>query len=283
MPLFRHRLLCSIKQGSRKLHPRVGKLDVAPDTHQGYKMKRVCLAIAVLLSVCTAISAQDTIIFMNGDEVITRVREVSDTELKYSLWDNQDGPVYVKRAAEVFMVKYHNGRKEVISNNTSQKQSVISRVDYGKMEYNRGDLIIDGHKLTDNDVLEIFGDLATESYLSACSQRRRGNLLIALGWVEFGGGIALLAISKAFDYSIDFLAAYYTGLSALSLGLVEVPVGYILKGISNGRLSNMADKYNNTHGYCDNFSIKITPTIVYASTETSTLNCGFGAGLSIKF
>ena len=70
-------------------------------------MKKLYLITVTLLMGAGTVFAQDTIVFRNGDELKVKVKEVSDTELKYQLWNNQDGPMYTKRVSEIFGVRQH--------------------------------------------------------------------------------------------------------------------------------------------------------------------------------
>jgi hypothetical protein len=67
----------------------------------------------------------DNIILQNGEEVMARVLEVTVEEIKYKRCDNLDGPVYSIKKADVFMIKYANGTKDIFatSNNTAAKAS----------------------------------------------------------------------------------------------------------------------------------------------------------------
>lgn len=51
----------------------------------------------------------------NGDEVKAKVTEVGTNEIKYKKFDNPDGPVYSATKSDVFMIKYENGTKDIIS------------------------------------------------------------------------------------------------------------------------------------------------------------------------
>lgn len=70
-----------------------------------------------LLSVCllaTSLTyAQDNLVFRNGTELSVKVLEVSPTQLKYRRQDNPDGPVYTMSVANILLVKYANGTKDV--------------------------------------------------------------------------------------------------------------------------------------------------------------------------
>ena len=55
----------------------------------------------------------DLIILRNGDEVSAKVLEISPIEIKYKKCTMPDGPLYVVKKSDVFMIKYQNGTKEV--------------------------------------------------------------------------------------------------------------------------------------------------------------------------
>lgn len=74
-------------------------------------MKRVLFTLLALVSLSAF--AQDIIICRNGDEIQSKVLKISKTEVEYKKWTNQDGPAYTIEKAEVFMIKYQNGDKDV--------------------------------------------------------------------------------------------------------------------------------------------------------------------------
>lgn len=55
----------------------------------------------------------DEIIFKDGRELKGKVTEITQTEIKYRKCDMPDGPVYVVKKTEVFMIRYANGSKDV--------------------------------------------------------------------------------------------------------------------------------------------------------------------------
>lgn len=89
-------------------------------------MNRLFFLIICFL-IPTVIYSQDIVIFTNGDEIKAKVTEVSENEIRYKTWDNQDGPIWIKSATEIFMIRYENGSKQtftVVKNQTAfQKQS----------------------------------------------------------------------------------------------------------------------------------------------------------------
>ncbi|WP_276721049.1 hypothetical protein [Alistipes sp.] len=67
-------------------------------------------------------SAQDVIIRKNGDEIQAKVLAVSDSEIDYKKWSNQNGPTYTMSKDDVFMIKYINGDKDVFND---ESRSVV--------------------------------------------------------------------------------------------------------------------------------------------------------------
>lgn len=56
----------------------------------------------------------DVLIFKDGSEIRVRILDINLTEVKYKKCDSPDGPNYVNRKSELFMVKYADGRREVL-------------------------------------------------------------------------------------------------------------------------------------------------------------------------
>ena len=62
----------------------------------------------------------DKLIFRDGNELRVKVLEISPQEIRYKKCDMPDGPFYVSRKADIFMVKYANGTKELFEATTPQ-------------------------------------------------------------------------------------------------------------------------------------------------------------------
>ena len=59
--------------------------------------------------------AQDFLTKRNGEEVAVKVVEITPAEVKYRRTDNPDGPLISVWRTDVFMIRYANGTKEVLS------------------------------------------------------------------------------------------------------------------------------------------------------------------------
>ena len=89
----------------------------APATYRSTKllpiMKKLFYLLFFLLGLGRTLHAQDLLTKRNGEEIPVIVLEVTPTEVKYRRADNLNGPLYTVPRAEVFMVKYINGTKQL--------------------------------------------------------------------------------------------------------------------------------------------------------------------------
>lgn len=77
-------------------------------------MKRFFLLVAFITTTLLA-AAQDVIVMHDGSEVKSKVRQIGTSEVKYHKFENLDGPIYTVPRSEVFIIRYENGSKEVIT------------------------------------------------------------------------------------------------------------------------------------------------------------------------
>lgn len=62
----------------------------------------------------------DILVLKNGDEVNVKVLEISPIEIKYKKCNMPEGPLYVVKKSDVFMIKYANGSKELIKSEATE-------------------------------------------------------------------------------------------------------------------------------------------------------------------
>ena len=74
-------------------------------------MKRILFLFLIGLS-CNLVFAQDIIFKHNGDEIKSKIIEITDETIKYKEFEFQDGPIRNIKITDVFMVIYENGRRE---------------------------------------------------------------------------------------------------------------------------------------------------------------------------
>lgn len=65
----------------------------------------------------------DIMTLKTGSDMLVKVVEIGINDIKYKDCDNLDGPVVVIRKADVFRIKYLNGKVETFTNNNEASQS----------------------------------------------------------------------------------------------------------------------------------------------------------------
>lgn len=83
-------------------------------------MKRF-FSIFISILLAGILHAQDVIIFTDGTEQQALVTEISDTEVRYKAWNNQDGPTRVKKVTDIFMIRFANGTTQTFT--TAKQQT----------------------------------------------------------------------------------------------------------------------------------------------------------------
>ena len=83
-------------------------------------MKRIVYFILTLGLFTTSIYSQDVITKKTGDDIISKISEITQTEIKYKKFDNLQGPTFSILKSEVLMVRYENGTKDIFSETTTQ-------------------------------------------------------------------------------------------------------------------------------------------------------------------
>lgn len=73
------------------------------------KIFKFLLVSLIFLGVAKIAAAQDVIVKKDSSTILSKVVEISSTEIKYKKWSNQDGPTYLININEVMSINYANG------------------------------------------------------------------------------------------------------------------------------------------------------------------------------
>ena len=256
-----------------------GVLGVDAAKKKGKNMNKKRLLMLLLLSLSLGVAmAQDVIVKKDGSTILSKVLEISETEIKYKKWSNQDGPMYTISRNEVNSINYQNGELELITNGTNANQSF--GFTNGKMERVGRELVLDDRELSDEEILSLVGQENYETYLSARTQIGIGRAFTIL----FGGSLGatiLLALTLnggGIDHQNILAAAIVTG----TVTDVSFPLMLIFKGIGKGRMNWVADEYNK-NGRASAFSYQLSPSILKCNSMESQNSLGLGLTFSINF
>ena len=238
-----------------------------------------------LLCLAGMAMAQDVIVMKDQTTVMSKVLEISSTEIKYKKWDNQDGPTYSVLRSEVVSINYQNGEVESFTgttNNQSSQQNINPQQvqDYNYYMTHKGtSLYLNCRLLSDIEVQKLVDPQSYQLYLKAGNKETTGFLLdLGGGALCITAGLIELIATDAYDYhSASFKKALACMIVGCSLGITAM----ILESSASNNVGKIADTYNNKHG--NSYSLNIAPSLMQYDIPQSQGNCGLGLTLSMNF
>ena len=90
-------------------------------------MKKIYFCLPAILTGVLQLSAQDIITKCNGEEIAAKVAEIGDTQIKYRKYENAQGPLYTLPASEVFLIRFEDGTREVVTPRQSHRPRLRKR------------------------------------------------------------------------------------------------------------------------------------------------------------
>ena len=69
-------------------------------------------SIITMLLFTNIITSQDVITKKTGEDIRSKIIEVTQNEVKFKKFDNIDGPIFSMLKSEILMVRYKNGTKD---------------------------------------------------------------------------------------------------------------------------------------------------------------------------
>ena len=235
------------------------------------KFLALLVAAAAMLLCAANSSAQDIILTRDGQIITAVVTEISDAEIVYKSFDNQEGPNYKIATANVQKIRFANGTEQVfaaapVQQNVPQAfQTADRQASYnpeaatprvtGHMEHTGGDFEVGGRQIYEGEYRNYFNADEFDTVNGALRQRSSGKSLLITGGALTGVGIVFTAVGAAtmldydsgsgyLDYNPWSAALYYSGIVFLSVGVTAMTVGAPLFCIGNARLNWAADSYN---------------------------------------
>ena len=206
-------------------------------------MKRLIFIIAAVLFSAVSASAQDIITKKNGEDIRAKVLEVDNTNVRYILFDEQDGPVYTVRKSEILMISYPSGRREVFGN--------VSPSYYGYVPYREPVAdIVPGMKYRELKHLYNYKD-----YVSGYGERWNPALMGVCSWIIPGLGQMITGeVGRGF--------AWLGG----SLGC------YVMMGIGSGLMTSSYYETANGEVYIESTSTAGTALVLTSCLSLLAVN-----------
>ena len=240
-----------------------------------------------LLCLAGIATAQDVIVMKDQSTIMSKVLEITSTEIKYKKWDNLDGPTYSISPLEVVSINYENGEVEKFAETTNNQQNTnVPNIQYlnSYMTKSGGRLYLNGRQLSDNEIRRLVG---SDSYQQYQKGRRLGQTGIILDIV---GGTSLLVglTMRLFNSDLNALGpsvintpAFKTQIVFIAVGCASLGTGILLGLFGSENIENVAETYNKKHG--NSYSFNISPSLIKCEMPQSQGNCGLGLTLSMNF
>ena len=160
-------------------------------------MRKIIFAILMIFSAFC--NAQDTIVKRDGNRVLSKIIEISETEVKFKKFDFQDGPDFIENKSNIESIIYSNGLKEEFKSqpvdNISEQN--VNNGDYYaqpenptyKIERQGNRFLYNGKRIKDSEMHWILLDRNDDGITMLVEDARRYKKLqyVGLGGLVFGG------------------------------------------------------------------------------------------------
>ena len=155
--------------------------------------------------------------------------------------------------------------------------TVVSTLGGGYMVRDGRNLKLDDRILSDSEVRELVGEANYETYLDAKKQIKTGKTFQG---IFFGTAFATLALVVT-GIAAKNLTVVYIGYIPAIVADISLPLMCIYSGIGKGRMSWVADDYNERNKSTVSYSL--SPSIMHTSAQPDQAGLGAGLTFSLNF
>jgi len=240
-----------------------------------------------LLCLAGIATAQDVIVMKDQSTIMSKVLEITSTEIKYKKWDNLDGPTYFISPLEVVSINYANGEVEKFSETENDQQnSNTPQVQFlnSYMTYKTWSLYLNGRELSDNEIRRLVGSDSYQQYQKGRRLGQTGIILDVVGGTSLLVGLTMRLFNSdlnALGPSVINTPAFKTQIVFYAVGCASLGTGILLGLFGSENIENVAETYNKKHGNA--YSFNLSPTMIRCEMPQSQGNCGLGLTMSMNF
>ena len=143
--------------------------------------------------------------------------------------------------------------------------------------------------IPDAELQQLLGEDVYNSYQTGRVLYKVGNGVKTGGWIAFGAGMGtgltglmLSMYEESPSLRTTGAVMYVVGISAYLNSFLLIPSGYILRGIGAGKISRVAEGYNQNSG---NTAIlyRLSPAVMPVNVPQSQGNMAYGMTFSVNF
>ena len=251
-------------------------------------MKAKRILVCALTVLCGSAFAQDIIHTIDGRSIEAKVLEISDEDILYKTFDNQDGPDYRMSVSRILRIVFQNGTERSFAPSSLIFQSPYAYDaigPYGPLEYRWGHYYDRRGRLYADQLRDYLGvSLYGSDYLKADRQLTWGLVLTVTGATILVGSLVAGGASAQYNRNVSSMNLPYhmreTAASSPAPYIVGGLVGAACLGFGiplwvkgDKKLNAIADDYNQRYGG-KNYGYR--PSLNLGST-------GNGVGLALNF
>lgn len=237
-------------------------------------MRKVVVIAICLAGSSVTMFAQDIIIMKDGNEIQAIVIEVGIDEVRYKRFDNQEGPDYLLRKLDIFMIRYENGSKDVFNTIVSLTPTPEVEQQLPVLKYTFGTQI-SPYGPEKSPFLAGF----LSFLIPGAGQFYNGD--VGAGFLHLGCNIIFNSIWMS-SISTDYYGDVYIDEGKFLVGFTGA---LAINIISIVQATNGAKKVNTARGYRlgDNTYLKIQPAIIPQNNLLTGVDYAYGMNLSLSF
>ncbi len=225
-------------------------------------MKAKLILVCALTVLCGSAFAQDIIHTIDGRSIEAKILEISDDDILYKTFDNQDGPDYRMSVDRVLRIVFQNGteRSFAPSSLIFTNPYFYEVGPYGPLEYRWGHYYDRRGRLYADQLRDYLGvSLYGSDYLKADRQLTWGFVLTMAGATLLVGSLVAGGASAEYNRNVSSMNLPYhmreTAASSQAPYIVSGIVGAACLGFGiplwvkgDKKLNAIADDYNQRYG-----------------------------------
>jgi hypothetical protein len=252
-------------------------------------MKNIILLLSIIILSVSQSLAQDRLFFLNGDETDVKITEISSSEVKYKRLDNLEGPSFSTLKTELFMIKYANGDKEMITAQTAepvpteQEDYTTNNAEQTSPSSNSESGLSSAVVVTDQPSsaslsnVDKWGRTQEDNMRLYKKKLVKGGVLLGVGGVMIIPGIILFARANQFENA---------GLDGdpLRIGGALLSVGGLAMLVAGSAIMGSSAKYKKRANQLANGNASLSPSIMNIhSYSGAAVNSQAGYGLTFSY
>lgn len=232
----------------------------------------------MMFTIMATINAQDIITTKDGKDIQAKILEVTNSEIKYKKFNNQEGPTFTLSKSEVLIVRYQNGENEVFNNTPNYANSTPNtnqpiRVGMRYKEYNK---LYDHHNYRPqpyDDYSPAWSGVAS-FIIPGLGQAICGEW--GRGLAYFGSSVLISSVGGVVTaLTYDYWPIFVTTAAVLTIDIMS-----IVDAVHVAKIKNMY--YQDLRGQHANINFGFSPYLTYTNF-TGTTNAVVGLSINLNF